>query len=229
MRTQHVCAGRVPDPALCGYPNLARVGALARVIPDKAGGITFPRVATLGYSANGSRASRARAGVGLPASVRRPPFDSTEQQTAGSVLSNSDNSALAWPRLSLSCQSTARGNIQTTSVDLASVPRARGLCGPERLHQGELRRVARNSLGIATTVVRAGVRGVASLSLPLASRRFGAFRRPLLLINHTTRRAMSGGPLPDDAPEAGYDYDMIVIGGGSGGTCEHGRHSGARG
>ena len=160
-----------------------------------------------------------------------PPFAGLRSTAPSSRLldlcspTRTTRRGLVAPRLSV----TARGNIQTTSVDLASVPRARGLCGPERLHQGELRRVARNSLGIATTVVRAGVRGVASLSLPLASRRFGAFRRPLLLINHTTRRAMSGGPLPDDAPEAGYDYDMIVIGGGSGGTCEHGRHSGARG
>ena len=30
----------------------------------------------------------------------------------------------------------------------------------------------------------------------------------------------------DGAPD---HFDLVVIGGGSGGTCEHGRHSGARG
>ena len=43
-------------------------------------------------------------------------------------------------------------------------------------------------------------------------------RRRIALVPRDLCRAMSGGPLADDAPEAGYDYDLIVIGGGSGGT-----------
>jgi hypothetical protein len=61
-----------------------------------------------------------------------------------------------------------------------------------------------------TTIVLARRAGQRCFSLALRQTRTVACARGV--------RAMSGGPLADDGPEAGFDYDLIVIGGGSGGT-----------